>query len=697
MEQDGPSMRTRSLTEVPKIYEDLECREVNSDSSINKNKTVKVKGAKKRLQHQQVKSRTPSGCEISNSVKDIRDFFAQQNSYSEVWKQSDWNPTVKNKRPQKYSQDRTKDTVQAYDPECTMRQSQSDTMGPADYKYKGRVKRKTTRVECFKELVNKGDKRKCVNKALTVEPLTAASVKVLMEKGETVNSNWDSLSLQMCEANNAKTIKAIKEKNANQLEDQSAGSEVQEYLSAQDGESETNPTEDSISRNSKKRTEPKVMDLQAVMAMFREIKEDMAEIKKNKCKERIDKLERQHHMKQRNIKEVQEEVQSNKVKNELLSGVVKRMAVEIQELKNKIEYMETDRMKNMVTVVGFDGSQDNGICKQQVEAFLFDEMGIDISIVELFQIGEPGAKGRTIVMTLESKAAKLEVYKNAHRIKNIRNVHGGKYKFRDYLPPAANEKDRRESEIIGANYRAKANQVEMKRNRKDGLQIKGKRYVKKVEVPSVETILDLSDGDMRNIMSTELDKSDELECEGSTFIGYTLPVENYEQVQNAYIKLKLLYPDARHIVCAYSLPGVDKYYCEDFCDDEEYNGGRTLLRLLLDSNISNRAVFVTHFYSGRKIGAKRYECLKSVVQQAVDKTATNPYTKKVQRIQPKPRPTIPVSQPFGKTGRGGAFRPCTYIEAIRGTRGRGRGHGMTTRIYDPPTKETNPLTLMEGS
>ena len=121
------------------------------------------------------------------------------------------------------------------------------------------------------------------------------------------------------------------------------------------------------------------MDLQMVLKMFKDIKADMAEIKNNKCKERIDELEKQQNDKQKIIKEIQDEVNTNKVKTEVFSGVVKRMAVEIQELKNKIEAMEMERMKNMLTLTGFEGSEDNVMCKQQVEAFLSDEMGIDIT------------------------------------------------------------------------------------------------------------------------------------------------------------------------------------------------------------------------------------------------------------------------------------------------------------------------------
>ena len=211
---------------------------------------------------------------------------------------------------------------------------------------------------------------------------------------------------------------------------------------------------------------------------------------------------------------------------------------------------------------------------------------------------------------------------------------------------------------------------------------------KKITTPNVETILDLTEQEMRKIMAIELEESEEIECEGSTFIGFTTVVESYIQVQDAYTKLKLLYPDARHIVCAYVLPGVDKYYCEDFCDDEEYNGGRTLLRILQVNNIVHRAVYVVQFYNGKKIGERRFECMKQAVQQAVAKTLVNPFTHKVQRIELSKK-SLGQRQPLqnGGGGKNSNRQQRTYSEITRGGY-RGGARGRMKRVYHSPTRGT---------
>ena len=48
------------------------------------------------------------------------------------------------------------------------------------------------------------------------------------------------------------------------------------------------------------------------------------------------------------------------------------------------------------------------------------------------------------------------------------------------------------------------------------------------------------------------------------------------------MKMRLLYPEANHIICAYRIPGLERFYCEDYCDDGEISGGAELLRWMTE-------------------------------------------------------------------------------------------------------------------
>lgn len=112
--------------------------------------------------------------------------------------------------------------------------------------------------------------------------------------------------------------------------------------------------------------------------------------------------------------------------------------------------------------------------------------------------------------------------------------------------------------------------------------------------------------------------STEQEC-NSVFVGYAANAYSIEQVQNLYDALCLQIPDATHIACAFQLPGTDIAKCQGSIDDGEYGAGRTLLNILHNAKIQNKAIFVTRHYGGQHIGALRFKLIEKVAQAALDK------------------------------------------------------------------------------
>ena len=89
-------------------------------------------------------------------------------------------------------------------------------------------------------------------------------------------------------------------------------------------------------------------------------------------------------------------------------------------------------------------------------------------------------------------------------------------------------------------------------------------------------------------------------------------------------------PEARHVMCAFRLPGRNFHTLQDYMDDEEHGGGRAILRLLEKSDIKNCAVFVARVYHGEHIGKKRFEGIVSAAKSAISRSSYNEVTREHQ-------------------------------------------------------------------
>ena len=83
---------------------------------------------------------------------------------------------------------------------------------------------------------------------------------------------------------------------------------------------------------------------------------------------------------------------------------------------------------------------------------------------------------------------------------------------------------------------------------------------------------------------------------------------------------------ARHVVCAYSIPGRNFHINQSYCSDDEHKMGNVLLGLLEEANITNRALFVGRTYDGEHIGPDRFNAFKKAAKSAVNRSSFNQVT-----------------------------------------------------------------------
>ena len=76
----------------------------------------------------------------------------------------------------------------------------------------------------------------------------------------------------------------------------------------------------------------------------------------------------------------------------------------------------------------------------------------------------------------------------------------------------------------------------------------------------------------------------------SKFVSYTKICQTHQAVQQGYLKIRLLHPKARHVICAYQIQNDAEQEWEG-CDDQEYGAYRNVLQMMKDNDLKSRAFY----------------------------------------------------------------------------------------------------------
>ena len=130
-----------------------------------------------------------------------------------------------------------------------------------------------------------------------------------------------------------------------------------------------------------------------------------------------------------------------------------------------------------------------------------------------------------------------------------------------------------------------------------------KKYEKCIQPPDPTTVLQMSIPELNEIMGIEVKRGPLQRIQKNTFIGYVLQTDRIELIQKGYMKIRLNHAEARHIPCAWSVPGEKRYECEGYCDDEDFGVGRHILQKIQEAGYHSIAVYVVR-NTGEKLNAK---------------------------------------------------------------------------------------------
>ena len=394
---------------------------------------------------------------------------------------------------------------------------------------------------------------------------------------------------------------------------------------------------------------PQIMDVKVVLQMFRELKAEISSSKIEDGKNRLSTIEEEQDKQAEKILQLESRLEQVITTNQILTGVVSKLSQERQDDGHRIEMLEVTNAKRSVMVTGFHSDLKKSVCINEFYKFLWYHFKIELEIEEIYFPNYTTTS--PMVITFLSQNDKRELFSKMSNLKGVTNKFDKPYIFSEYLPPKRNEQKMRERDIFREyNAPENENKVEWKMGR---LKINDVPYTKSVKVPDVKEILTASEEDLDEAMDIDMKKGQLVQHNGNTFMAYTAIADNLRMVQKAYLKMKLLHPDANCIVCSFRVPGVATHETEDYCDDNEFNAGRTLLKWMTKNKLTSRMIFVLRYSNNVKIGPDRFTYILQAARNAILEDGID-----CEPISARPKERNQEIQPESKRHRKPHFQPA---------------------------------------
>lgn len=228
-------------------------------------------------------------------------------------------------------------------------------------------------------------------------------------------------------------------------------------------------------------------------------------------------------------------------------------------------------------------------------------------------------KYRPMLIKLINANDKALIFQNIEKLKQYNQGKQRSAFITDHLPEAWAERKRFIHYLKQQNKKLPVAQQKKVTVKNNTLFLDDEQYQAPLKAPTVSQFLNLSQERRKIIRELEVVKGDEEIQSESIFIGYAAEVFSIKQVEDHYYHVRLLSPEATHVMCAYKLPGVDFALVQGGIDDGEHGASRTLLNLLLKNMVENRALYVVRYYGGQHIGPIRFTAIENTAQSALDK------------------------------------------------------------------------------
>ena len=624
------------------LCEDSIDKQVSSLQVLSENCSKEREGTA----NSECKSRTPSGNAFLNSVADIRHIFSPQKG------------NKKRKRLEDIESEKVLKQKRGY---CSQR------LRRVSLRTQRTVNTKTA--EKFKDKARQlasghTPTRKRVNKQTTIEDFTLNHSDSSFTT--TDNSSFDQEKSEISDVSTefltqlSQTLKTIPDPEIMSTK----GEDAKEITKtdADLGSSEVNMME--IETNGS--ANPTTMDVRSVAELMMQVKTEMAGIRSDiaqiqnnqetqvsdhiidKCTDSVlNKLDNVESKNATEVTKIKEELRQVKFRNRTLADIVDRLSVEVTELRIRADNADLYSAKKSVSLSGFYSSDKRDDAFVELQNFFEQYLGLIVNIEDFYKIGN--ASPKLTIITFQTMQEKRDVLRFKSHLKGCENKDGKQMYINDYIPAATLERRKRERQIIQDCQESGIN-TQFYKGR---LAIQGELLKPKIIPPSPKQLINIPPDELSNILKIPTTGPTTIAMDMSIFHAYTAEVSSFQEIRDLYVKVKLMQPDARHIVCAYRIPGNEKHYCEDFCDDDEPGGGQTLLSLLQAQRYQSRVVFVARKFGGIKMGAERFRCYSDAAKKAIEEA-------------PKESVKVDPHQPVNSENKPGDDKPTRG--AVRGNR-----------------------------
>ena len=337
---------------------------------------------------------------------------------------------------------------------------------------------------------------------------------------------------------------------------------------------------------------------------------------------------------QEDIRTLQKELATQKMKTSIMGGVIQQNHLVMQDLAKRLDAVELNNTKRMAVLSGLAFSRKKYERRAQLQQFFDEALGVYVEIEDSYFIGEMDSK--SVVVIFETNSEKERVFSQKSKLNKLEGDNGQLIYLNHYLMASANEKARREREIIRDIKKNDSTTKQTTQYTEGKLFIGKAPYKKKVLAPTPIDILDVETVDLDRILKLDIVKGLPLRLDDNTFIPFAADVKDHQTIRDLYLKVRLMFARARHVICAYYIPGAEKHFCQDYVDDDDIGMARHVLEILQRSNIHHKVLFIVRFTGKQKIGAKRIEGYTKAAEQILKQ---NGYNTLLQQQQPIIYPT----------------------------------------------------------
>ena len=313
-------------------------------------------------------------------------------------------------------------------------------------------------------------------------------------------------------------------------------------------------------------------------------------------------------------------VEEDSMKVKLLSVIVIRQDSRIQHLEEVVKGLVRNAKKAGLLIQGLEEIVDQPKKDriELVQSFFKEKMEIseaEIGIKNAYWGGQ--GEARHMYIELEDHEDKAIIFDNVSKLKGKKNARRKLYYVNNEITDEEKEHRNyyrsllRENNTYGEEEKLK---IHLKRGK---LLVNNVTIMPQIQAPKPNDVLTLEPSELEEIHSIRTHQTEVREERGSEFICRYQKVKSVADVQKGLAKMKIKFGDAAHTVAAYRLESPKGPFNQGFQNDGEFGAGWRMLQELKDKGDTNIAVFVARFTDGTKMGPRRFDVYKEMVQKAV--------------------------------------------------------------------------------